>query len=77
MSQTLDRLIQLVTERFGLDPSQIQPDSDIFETLSIDSYQALELLTELEMAFNVELPDYELQSVRTFASLAEKIDQRL
>ena len=43
----------------------------------IDSLQALDLLTKLENHFRVELPDYELQGVTDFRTLAAKIQARL
>jgi acyl carrier protein len=45
--------------------------------LGIDSLQALDLLTRLEQHFNVELPDYELQGVSDFRTLASRIQSRL
>jgi acyl carrier protein len=59
-----------------LEPTGLAPEDDIFEALGIDSVQVLELLSELEMHFDVEIPDYELREVRTFAELAEQIDRR-
>ena len=38
--------------------------------------QVLELLSELEMRFDVEIPDYELREVRTFSELARQVDRR-
>jgi acyl carrier protein len=35
------------------------------------------LLTRLEQHFNIELPDYEMQGVSDFKTLAEKIQARL
>ena len=45
--------------------------------LGIDSLQTLDLLTKLENHFRVELPDYELQGVSDFRTLAGKIQARL
>ena len=53
------------------------PDDDFFKKLGIDSLQALELLTRLENHFHVELPDYEMQGVTDFRTLAERIQARL
>jgi acyl carrier protein len=39
--------------------------------------QTLDLLTKLENHFRVELPDYELQGVSDFRTLAAKIQSRL
>jgi acyl carrier protein len=49
----------------------------VFESLGIDSVQVLELLSELENELEIELPDYELRNVKTFAQLAAAIDRRL
>jgi acyl carrier protein len=77
MKPTEQRLIRLAAEHFRLQPASIGPGDDIFEALGIDSVQVLELLSELEMRFEVEIPDWELREVRTFAELAEQIDRRL
>ena len=37
----------------------------------------MELLTDVEEAFGVEIPDYELQGVTTFGALATVIKRRL
>ena len=76
MSDTVTRLIQLAGKQFKVDPAGLRPEDDFFEKLRIDSIQALELLSELEQEFDVEIPDYELQGVKSFAALAAKIDQR-
>ncbi|MGO9542896.1 MAG: hypothetical protein ACLPN2_20120 [Terriglobales bacterium] len=39
--------------------------------------QALDLLTRLEHHFRIELPDYELQGVSDFRTLANRIQARL
>jgi acyl carrier protein len=74
---TVQRLIALAADRFGKHAGELDAESDLFEALGIDSVQVLELLSELELAFDVEIPDYELRDVRTFAGLATQIDKRL
>lgn len=76
MKPTEQRLIRMAAEHFRLEPADLRPGDDIFEALGIDSVQVLELLSELEMQFEVEIPDWELREVRTFAELAEQIDKR-
>lgn len=76
MSDTTQRLITLAGKKFKVDPSGLSPEQDFFDALGIDSVQALELLSELEIEFDVEVPDYELQGVKTFAALSEVIDSR-
>ncbi|MGH1340885.1 MAG: acyl carrier protein [Nannocystales bacterium] len=77
MSASFDRLSQLCAKRYSVDASSITPEGDVFETLKIDSFQAAELMSELEMEFDVEIPDYELQDIKTFGALSGAIDARL
>jgi acyl carrier protein len=71
------RLLELARERFGERAATLSASDDLYEALGIDSMQAMDLLTSLEETFDVEIPDYELQGVRTFASIAEIVERRL
>lgn len=71
------RLISLAAGRFKVDPAKLGADDDVFESLGIDSMQVLELLSELELELDVEIPDYELRGVKTFGQLAAVIERRL
>lgn len=76
MTSTIDTLFRLAARRFGADASKLRAEDDLFEQLGIDSFQAVELISDLEDEFDIELPDYELQGIKTFAALAKKIDAR-
>ncbi len=75
-NSTLDSILDLAAKRFKADRAGLVADGDIYEQLGIDSFQAVELTSEIEMEFDVEIPDYELQDVRTFAQLAATIERR-
>jgi acyl carrier protein len=74
-AQVSARILELSQARFGKDG--LSAEQDLFDALGIDSVQALELLSEVERTFRVELPDYEMAEVRTFADLAARITERL
>jgi len=75
--QTLNEVMALASTHFKVPRETLRPDDDFFQKLGIDSLQALELLTRLENHFHVELPDYELQGVTDFRTLADRIQARL
>jgi len=77
LDHTLDEVLKLASTHFKVPREQLSPDDDFFKKLGIDSLQTLELLTRLENHFHVELPDYELQGVSDFRTLAGKIQARL
>ena len=76
-NQTLDEVLNLAATHFKVPREKLAPDDDFFKTLGIDSLQALDLLTKLENHFRIELPDYELQGVSDFRTLASRIQSRL
>jgi len=75
--QTLHEVLSLAAAHFKVARDKLAPDDDFFKTLGIDSLQALDLLTRLENHFRIELPDYELQGVSDFRTLASRIQARL
>jgi acyl carrier protein len=75
--QALDEVLNLAASHFKVPREKLSPDDDFFKALGIDSLQTLDLLTKLENHFHVELPDYELQGVTDFRTLASKIQARL
>ena len=75
--KTLDEILNLAATHFKVSRAKLSPDDDFFQALGIDSLQTLDLLTKLENHFHVELPDYELQGVTDFRTLAGKIQSRL
>lgn len=77
IDQTLDEVLSLAATHFKVPREKLAPDDDFFKTLGIDSLQALDLLTKLEHHFRIELPDYELQGVSDFRTLASRIQARL
>ena len=77
MEKTIEQLLDLAAAHFNVARAELSADADMFDSLGIDSMQALELLTKLENHFGIELPDYELQGVTDFRTLAERIQTRL
>lgn len=75
--QTLDEILGLAAAHFKVEKVTLHPGDDFFKKLGINSLQALDLLTRLEAHFGVELPDYEIQGVTDFRTLAERIQSRL
>ncbi|MFZ0580641.1 MAG: acyl carrier protein [Candidatus Acidiferrales bacterium] len=77
LQNTTDEVLRLAADHFKVPKEQLSPDDDFFKKLGINSLQALDLLTRIEQHFHIELPDYELQGVNDFRTLAERIQSRL
>ena len=77
IESTTEQVLALAAEHFKVPREQLSPGDDFFQKLGISSLQALDLLTRIERHFRIELPDYELQGVSDFRTLAERIQSRL
>lgn len=77
LQEVADEVLQLAAAHFKVPLAELSPDDDFFKTLKIDSLQALALLSRIENHFHIELPDYELQGVTDFRTLAARIHARL
>ena len=77
IDQTTQEVLNLASKHFEVPAESLAPDDDFFRKLGINSLQALELLSRLEHHFGIELPDYEVQGVSDFRTLASRIQSRL
>jgi len=77
IEQTTEEILNLAATHFKVPREGLDPRDDFYKKLGIDSLQALDLLTRLENHFGIELPDYEVQGVSDFHTLATRIQSRL
>ena len=77
IEQTTQEILELATVQFKVPTGSLAADDDFYKKLGIDSLQALEMLSRLENHFRIELPDYEVQGVSDFRTLALRIQSRL
>ena len=77
LDETTKEILTLAETQFKVTPGSLKPQDDFYKKLGIDSLQALELLSRLENHFHIELPDYEVQGVSDFKTLAERVQARL
>ena len=75
--ETVQEVMKLASTHFNLAVGTLAPEDDFFKKLGINSLQTLELLSRIENHFSIELPDYEVQGVSDFKTLAERIHSRL
>lgn len=77
LEQTTQEILQLAEKQFKVAQGSLKPEDDFYKKLGIDSLQTLDLLSRVENHFQIELPDYEVQGVSDFKTLAERIQSRL
>ena len=59
------------------DPIVITEETDIFEDLGADSLDVVDMLMSLEDEFDVEIPDEEIERIRTVGELVAYIEENM
>ena len=68
-----EKICEIINEKMDIDVSEISKDST-FESLDIDSLDMVEIIMDLEEAFDVELED--AQDLKTISDLMDFIEQK-
>lgn len=70
---TYDKIVEIISDKMDIDPADITMDST-FESLSIDSLDMIEIVMDLESAFDTEIA--ETEDLKTIADLVNFIDNK-
>jgi len=78
MASQLDfkELQELSAEILGIDSEQVQMDKSFQRDLAADSLDLVELIAAIEDKYDVELPDEELEKMKTIADLWKFLEQK-
>lgn len=64
---------KMIAERFSIDESKITMETNFADDLGADSLDLFEIVMELEERFNVQVPEEELENIKTVAQAVELI----
>ena len=59
------KVIAIVAQKLSADPLKISGETRLADDLGVDSFGAVELMFEIEEAFNLKIVDSEIAHVRT------------
>jgi acyl carrier protein len=72
MNHIASRCIDIIAKSKGIPPDTITPAST-FEQLNIDSLDKINISFEVEEAFNIDIPDEALGSIRTVGDMVDGV----
>ncbi|MBI3891331.1 MAG: acyl carrier protein [Candidatus Wallbacteria bacterium] len=71
--EIFDQVRDIVCKQLSVSISQVKPEDTLIEALGADSLDTVELVMSLEEKFEVEIPDAEVQRIRTVQDVANLI----
>ncbi len=70
----VDKIKTILAEQLDVDVEELTTETDIAKDLGADSLDVVEILMSLEDEFSVEIPDEEIENIKTIGDLAEYIE---
>ena len=70
----VEKVTALLAEQFDVEEDKVTADTDLQEDLGADSLDVVDLLMSIEDEFGVEVPDDEIENIKTVGSLVSYIE---
>ena len=69
-----DKVKAILAEQLDVEAETLSLETDIGKDLNADSLDVVEILMSLEDEFDVEIPDEEIENIKTIGDLVEYIE---
>ena len=73
----LEKVKVILSTQFDVEEDSITPETDIADDLGADSLDVVDMLMSLEDEFDVEIPDEEIERIRTVGELVAYIEENM
>ncbi|MBA7527083.1 Acyl carrier protein [subsurface metagenome] len=73
--ESRERIKKILVDRLGVDESKITENSSFIDDLDLDSLDIVELIMLFEEEFNLEIPDKDMEKIKTVGDLIKYLDK--
>ena len=70
----LEKVKAILSEQFDAEEDTITPETNIADDLGADSLDVVDLLMSIEDEFEIEIPDEEVENLKTVGELVKYIE---
>lgn len=70
----LEKIKPILASQFDVDEDSITPETRLVEDLEADSLDVVDLVMNIEDEFEVEIPDEDVENIKTVGALVEYIE---
>jgi len=73
----LEKVKMILSNQFDVEEDTITPATNISDDLGADSLDVVDMLMSLEDEFDVEIPDEEVEKIKTVGELVTYIEENM
>ncbi len=76
MSDLKQRLVELVATQLGVETDEVVPEARMLDDLGADSLDVVELVMSLEEAFDITVPDEDVETLATVGDMQAYLERQ-
>ena len=76
MSNTLEKVTQILVEKIGIAPTEATLDANFIKDLGIDSLDYAEIVMEFEQTCDIRMPDSDAEKLQTVGQAVKYIEEQ-
>ena len=73
----LEKVKAILSEQFDVEEDSVNADTNIADDLGADSLDVVDLLMSIEDEFEIEIPDEEIDNIKTVGELVKYIEDHV
>ena len=74
MDNTLDKVIEIVVDKLGVESSKVTSEAKFIDDLGADSLDTVELIMQFEEEFEIEIPDEDAEKIMSVGQAVDYIN---
>ena len=75
MAAVFDKIKDILCEQLDVEEDAVTMDANIIDDLGADSLDVVDLVMSLEDEFNAEIPDEEVENMKTVGDIVKYIEE--
>lgn len=75
--ETFDRVRDILCEQLDIESDEVTAEASILDDLGADSLDVVDLVMNLEEAFDTEIPDEDIEQLKTVGDVVRYIDEHM
>ncbi len=75
MSEIAEKVKAIIVDKLGVDAAEVKPEASFNNDLGADSLDQVELIMELEKAFELQIPDDQSEKIGTVGDAIKYIEE--
>ena len=77
MSEIAEKVKGIITDKLGVETSEVTPEASFTNDLGADSLDTVELIMEFEKEFNISIPDDQAENIATVGDAISYLEENV